>query len=729
MKKKIAIVLVIFMVMLCFVSCSETKPIKDFSPIITVDEPYCISGNIITATFYNCGIISPLKSITFSEGQPYLYYDENKQEYLDSDYFIPEVGSHDYNITVYSEDKTQSVSYTLRINNITVREIFTEQVYEKQYAIGEIFDRKSVYVYTLDDNGNRVEIDGYDCDYSFDEEGTATVVISVGKIKTEMQVTVSGTFKDILDDKKVSSTGARYDVYEDHAVLVDGSNVKGAFSLPESISYKGTDYKVTEIKSNAFGGNSNLTAIIISNPVVIGESAFMECDSLAYASMCSGTEIGRFAFAYCVSLSSVVLPEDLKVLCDGTFTHCTSLKISELPDTLEKIENQVFSFCESIDSMSLPQGTKYIGARCFKSCYSLTTMVCGAKLEEVGDGAFSDNPSLKTLIISSKTMVRDDNVIYGDNQVTVYAGSSSMLIYYCSKSGTPSVKLKDNSSQLVVSKDRFQLNDEIRDSDIGFIINSDEYIGFAPNYGLSYDLSVPGDRVVKVNYGEYSSSVEVFVEHKVVLAGDMDENGNIYAFESGKAYLAKLADTIEDGKYILPTSVISGEEEYEVIGVMSDAIKGCKNLTKMFLHSKTTVLEDNSISDCNTLSLIYFGTPKGTYVRIGEDNFKNLSEDFLILCSIVNATVMYNYVRSNNIKYAGLERNQVYITSTKSATRLYSEDDKFDPTGFNIMYIDSDWNCNMLTPDEVEFDYDFSQSNVVTVTYEGKTATYAVTLE
>ena len=176
-------------------------------------------------------------------------------------------------------------------------------------------------------------------------------------------------------------------------------------------------------------------------------------------------------------------------------------------------------------------------------------------------------------------------------------------------------------------------------------------------------------------------------------------------------------------------AIISGENEYEVVGVRSGAIKNCKNLTQMFLHSNTTILEDNSISDCSTLSLVYFGTPKGVYVKIGEDNFNNLSFDLTILCSMVNATVMYNYVRSNDLKYAGLERNQLYITSTKSATRLYSEDDAFDPTGFNIMYIDGDWNCNMLSVDEVVFDYDFSSNNIVTVTYEENKATYAVTLE
>ena len=729
MRKYLAFLISLCIIVLCFASCSERQD-STFSPIITVNFPYSISGNVISATFYNCGIISPFKSITFSEGKPVLYFDDKMEEYLDSEYFIPEEGIHDYCIAVQNENKTETVTYVLRLNNIIVKKLSIMPLYEKTYAVGEVFDRKSVIVFAVNDNDEEVEIKDYDVTYSFDEEGTKEVVISVGKIHAEILVTVSGTFSDVLDEKMKSQSGAKFAIRDERAVLTDGSEVTGAFTVPESVSFNGKTYPVKEIGSNAFSGNRELTAIQIKHPVTIGESAFQECDGLTNAYICNGTEIGRFAFAYCTSLTTVILPEDIYIIRDGTFTHCTSLVLSSLPSTVIRIESQAFSFCESIISMNLPQATEFIGARSFKSCYSLETMVCGAGLEYAEDGAFSDNPSLRMLIIPSKTYVKDDGVIYGDDNITVYAGTTSPLIYHCNKKGIPCVKLNENSAQILITRDRFEINDEIMDSEIGFIVNSDDYLGFAPNYGISYDFSVPGMRKVSVNYEDYSASLDVFVEYRVQLAADMDEYGNIYELDesTGKAYLAKLKDNAFGGAFILPTSVDSGEDNYEVVGVRSGAIKDCNNLEKLFLHSGVTLLEDGSISDCASLKVLYFGTPKGVAVKIGEGNFTGLNEDFVILCSNVNATVMYNYVRTNSMAYAGLERNTLYFTSTKSAQKSYEPDEEFKPEGFNIIYVDENWDCHFIDKSELVFEYDFSVNNIVTVNYEDKTATYAVSL-
>ncbi len=729
MKKYYAFFLALVMVLLCFVSCKNNTDNQDFSPVVTVDKPYSINGNVINATFYNCGIISPFKNIHFSEGKPLLYFDDSLQEYLDSEYFIPEGGVHDYVIVVNSNDNSSSVKYVLRIENIYVDKLYVEKVYDTQYAIGQVFDKNSVLVYSLDENGNKIEIKDYECTYSFEEEGTSTVEISVGRIKTEYLVTVSGTFVDILDQNMNSSSGARYEIVGNSAEIVDGKNVKGSFSVPESITYEGKSYVVSAIKDEAFMENKDINALQINSPVDIGESAFNDCSNLTYVDLCEGTTIGRFAFAYCTSLKTIVLPQDLDRIKDGTFTHCAQLALTELPSTITKIESQAFSFCESLTEIHIPQNTEYIGARAFKSCYSLKTLVCGAGLKEIGDGVFSDNPALEMLVLPGDVIVKDVNVIHGDDNITVYAGSTSMLIYHCNKNGIPFVKLKDNSSELIIKKKTFKLNDEIRDSEIGLILNTEDYLGFAPNFGLSYDFSVPGERTVSVKYGDYAATVNVFVEYKLNLAADTDESGNIYELDenTGKAYLKEL-NSSDNGTYILPTCVISGDNEYEVVGVKSGAIGNCKDLKKLFLHSNTVFLDERAISDCATLELIYFATPKGIAVKILDDNFTRLSGDFIILCSNVNATVMYNYVRTNNIKFAGLERDSLYITSTKSAQRLYEDGEEFNPEGFNIVYIDSDWNCIDLKPDEVNIRYDFGKSGIVEIEYKGKVATYVVTV-
>ena len=59
-------------------------------------------------------------------------------------------------------------------------------------------------------------------------------------------------------------------------------------------------------------------------------------------------EIGKYAFADCETLESVVLP-------DGITT----------------IGNYAFRFCHNLKSVNLPEGIKTLGAQTFRECISL----------------------------------------------------------------------------------------------------------------------------------------------------------------------------------------------------------------------------------------------------------------------------------------------------------------------------------------------------------------------
>ena len=65
MKKYYAFFLALVLILLCFVSCKNNTDTQNFSPVVTVDKPYSINGNVINATFYNCGIIKKKKNIHF----------------------------------------------------------------------------------------------------------------------------------------------------------------------------------------------------------------------------------------------------------------------------------------------------------------------------------------------------------------------------------------------------------------------------------------------------------------------------------------------------------------------------------------------------------------------------------------------------------------------------------------------------------------------------------------
>ena len=109
-------------------------------------------------------------------------------------------------------------------------------------------------------------------------------------------------------------------------VVRQASNIQTA-TIPASISYKGTVYRVTSISYCAFFNCDSLTSVEIGDGVTsIDYGAFANCDSLTSVVIGDGvTSIGEKAFAYCDSLTSVVIPDSVTSIGNWAFDDCSSL--------------------------------------------------------------------------------------------------------------------------------------------------------------------------------------------------------------------------------------------------------------------------------------------------------------------------------------------------------------------------------------------------------------------
>ncbi|MCC8037917.1 MAG: leucine-rich repeat domain-containing protein [Bacteroidales bacterium] len=139
-------------------------------------------------------------------------------------------------------------------------------------------------------------------------------------------------YYNILDNDHVAVT------YKDTSY----ASYTGAVAIPETVTYDGRTYTVSEIGNHAFIRSSGLTSVTIPSTV---------------------TTIGSGAFNACTSLKKVEIPQGVTEIKDGVFRNCSALATIYLPSTLTSLDD--FALATSalskiyLHAATVPTATSY----------------------------------------------------------------------------------------------------------------------------------------------------------------------------------------------------------------------------------------------------------------------------------------------------------------------------------------------------------------------------------
>ena len=207
------------------------------------------------------------------------------------------------------------------------------------------------------------------------------------------------------------------------AAEYEGKTLK-SLVIPEKLSYKGKEYKVTGIDDFAFYNRSTVELILPASVKRLGIGAFAGSDKLTtvkFADKGAELTIDDYAFFECDLLENVNFAADNGIVKIGKAAFAyTPIKSAVLADGCKSIGEMAFYNCSKLKKVSMGANIKKLGTEAFAGCSSKLTLTLRDKLKYISysDGCFyADN---------GKTLINGD---FAKGTVTIASGIKKIPAY------------------------------------------------------------------------------------------------------------------------------------------------------------------------------------------------------------------------------------------------------------------------------------------------------------
>ena len=183
---------------------------------------------------------------------------------------------------------------------------------------------------------------------------------------------------------------------------------------------------VTTIENYAFAGCNRIVSVSIPDSVTsVGASSFYGCDQLKYNEYDNAYYLGNSNNPYLVlikakdkTITSDIIHEKTKVICDHAFHGCSELASVTIGNNVVNIGDFAFSECRGLTNIIIPNSVTRIGERTFESCSGLTSIEIPDNVTSLGEYAFFCCSGLKSVTIGNGITSIGEKTFYGCVELT-----------------------------------------------------------------------------------------------------------------------------------------------------------------------------------------------------------------------------------------------------------------------------------------------------------------------
>ncbi len=174
----------------------------------------------------------------------------------------------------------------------------------------------------------------------------ARKVPAAGRGTVALLLLFSALSADALTD---TATGLVYEKASGEATVTGYTGAGGHVAIPATLD----GYSVTVVGVLAFNNKDTITSVAIPDSVrLIDRFAFFDCDALPSITIPDSVQsIGGHAFQDCGKLESVEIGAGVTTIGSQAFLNCEVLLSITIPDSVRHLGNQVFQHCTALEAV------------------------------------------------------------------------------------------------------------------------------------------------------------------------------------------------------------------------------------------------------------------------------------------------------------------------------------------------------------------------------------------
>ncbi len=538
--------------------------------------------------------------------------------------------------------------------------------------------------------------------------------------------------KDENGYEYVRVNGIKYSLKDGQAgVVIQSKNTSGNIVIPNSLTYKDSQYTVSSIAKSAFEDCGGLTTIALPNGVsIIAQSAFENCTMLESVELSNNlTAIDSYAFNNCTSLKAITLPDSLTKITGTPFKGCSSLVLkatqktkpsgwsaswysgcdiyiydcnnSVIKDgigyTIKNNEAVVVAAKKSLLNANIERevninGTNFlvteIASKVGDKTSSISSLVIPNSVKSIAENAFKECVNLKTLTING-----------GDIGGNAFRGCTSLQT------------LTLNNGIINIGNYAFYQCSSLDAVVIPSTVASIGLRAFSECPGLN-SITIPksvetiGEKAIQggsaVVYCEVSSKPSKWSNDWLYKANStiiwdyknnsLDENGYVivtvggvkYGLKNGIAVVKQQSANLS-GEIVIASEVEYNSKTFKVTTIGKDAFYDCEKITSIIVPEGVKEIEDEAFSYCSNLvqvslpdSVTTIGIRTFYYCKSLKNirlpaNIKILTKYMFAGCNAFAEFEVPSTVTTININALGVCGNLISVTIPKSVTTISKE--------------------------------------------------------